>query len=82
MDILSCANNCLTFTKDISIDQFQKDTLVFAAVNHQLIILAEDIFELGTQKELLVKLGKNLIDQHYDTNSKKLEKRLRTNFQD
>jgi uncharacterized protein with HEPN domain len=80
-DILTFSERCLQYTKDLSLEQFKDDALTFSAVQYNLIILAEAIkilpakeekYKLGTQQDLISKLGSDLIDKYYDVDSNKI----------
>jgi uncharacterized protein with HEPN domain len=78
LDLKTCSERCLDFTKDMSFEQFEKDLKTFHAVQYQFIIMAEAIkrlraieekYKLDAQQDLISKLGSDLISKYYDTDS-------------
>jgi uncharacterized protein with HEPN domain len=80
-DLKTCSEKCLDFTKNMSLEQFEKELKTYHAVQHQFIIMAEAIkrlpakeekYKLGAQQDLISKLGTDLIDKYYDVDSDKI----------
>ena len=80
-DLKTCSERCLDFTKSMSLEQFEKDLKTFHAVQYQFIIMAEAIkrlpaneekYNLGSQQDLISKLGNDLISKYYDTDRCKI----------
>ena len=80
-DLKTCSERCLEYTKGMSFEQFEKDLKTFHAIQYQFIIMAEAIkrlpakeekYNLGTQQDLISKLGNELIDKYYDTDGNKI----------
>lgn len=40
-DILSCSQNCIEWTKGMTLAEFEKDTKTISAIQHQLMIIGE-----------------------------------------
>ena len=81
LDLKTCSERCLEYTKGMSLEQFEKDPKMFHAVQYNLVIMAEAIkrlpakeerYKLGTQQDLISKLGTDLIDKYYDVDSNKI----------
>lgn len=77
-DLKTCSERCLDFTKNMSLEQFEKELKTYYAVQYQFIIIAEAIkrlpvkeekYKLGAQQDLISKLGADLIDKYHDASS-------------
>ena len=80
-DLKACSERCLYFTKSMSLEQFEKDLKTLHAIQYQFIIMAEAIkrlraveekYKLDAQQDLISKLGNELINKYYDTDSNKI----------